>query len=110
MACKLKVSEVNANTVSRMIGKFGLIVDLAAYEDTLMFPSVQTSVEMENNGFVLDEMLINCYDNLQIYFKQSVPNVLKICSREEYERAKQFENALKDQPLCEWIISFVLHE
>ncbi len=104
-----------------MIGKFGLKVDLAvrtndaillacAYEDALMFPSVQTTIEMERNGFVLDGMLINGNDNLQICFKQSVPHVLKICSREEYERAKEFENALKDQPLCEWIISFELYE
>eukprot|EP01039_Chlorochromonas_danica_P012145 gene12145-13810_t len=104
-----------------MVRKFGWSVDIAirtndtellagAYEDALKLPSVQTTVELERNGFVLDGVLINGNDNLQICFKRSVPHVLKICSPQEYERAKNFEYVLKSQEPCKWIISFDLYE
>lgn len=120
-ACKLKVSEVDPNAVSRMVRKFGWSVDIAirtndtqllrgAYEDAKKLPSVQTSIELERNGFVLDGVLINGNENLQICFKGSVPHVLKVCSPQEYERALNFEHALKGQPPCQWIISFELYE
>ena len=82
---------MNPNAVSGMVRKFGWNVDIAirtndtellagAYEDALKLPSVQTTVELERNGFVLDGVSINSNDNMQICFKRSVPYVLKICS------------------------------
>jgi len=118
-ACQLEVSAVNSNAVQRMIRKFGFSVDIAirtddsallasVYDDALKLPSVQTTLEMERNGFVLDGILIDGNDSLQICFKKSVPHVLKICTPQEYERAKNFEDVFKAEP-CEWIISYELY-
>ncbi len=82
----------------------------SAYEDALKLPSVQTTMEIEKNGFVLDGVLISGNDNLQICFKRSAPHVLKICSAQEYERAKNFEHVLKQKPVCKWIIPFELYD
>jgi serine/threonine protein kinase len=118
-ACQLAVSAVNAHAVTRMIQKYSISVDIALrcddftllanlYEDALKLPSVETSLELEQNGFMLDRVLINSNDSLQICFKKSVPYVLKVCTSHEYERALIFEDVLKTEP-CKYIISYELY-
>jgi serine/threonine protein kinase len=118
--CNIDISEVNTHAVSRMVKKYSVIVDLAirngddelladCYRDALSLPSVQTSLELENNGFILDGVLISANKNLQICFKKSVPHVLKVCSREEYTRAEHFQNAVREAEWCEWVTSFELY-
>jgi serine/threonine protein kinase len=74
-------------------------------------PNTQTLQNLNDvMGYVLDGTLFAGHGAILICFKDAIPNVMKICTEVEYDRALKLKTAAASSNPCKFIIGFDLYQ